>query len=100
MGGRRRVLCNRANNRLLICVILLAMPLCSQGIQDIAKSHIGGNVPEPKDFDRFLLRDLRGEFCHSDKCKLTYELLRKGATQAGIGYPKFYVWVVTKDGSK
>ena len=78
-------------------IIALAMQM---GAQDIAKSHVEGNVPEAKDFARILLRDLRGKFCHTEKCKLTYELLRKGATQTGISYPKFYVWVVTKDGSK
>jgi hypothetical protein len=82
---------------LAFLLISFAMPLYSQ---NIAKSHIQANVPDAKDFDRILLRDLRAKFCGSEKCKLSYELLRKVATQAGIAYPKFYVWVVAKDGSK
>jgi hypothetical protein len=97
MEGRRRLLCNQAKTTLVICIVLLAIPLCCQ---DVAESHIDANVPEPKDFDRFLLRDLRGKFCRTDKCKVTYELLRKGATQSGIAYPKFYAWIEVSDGPK
>lgn len=63
-------------------------------------SHIQSNVPDAKDFDRILVRDLRSKFCHNDECKLNFELLRKGATQTGVAYPKFYVWIQVMDGSK
>ena len=40
-------------------------------------------------------RDLEAFFSERVKepIKVTYEFLRDGPTQAGIAYPKFYVWV-------
>ena len=65
----------------------------------IATSHIEGNVPSPETFSGFLERDLAKYF--SDKgigiASVKYEMLREGATQTGIAYPKFYVWVWVTD---
>ena len=58
-------------------------------------SHIEANVPAEADFGRFLQRDLDKYFKtkRPNPFKLTYEFLRIGATQTGIAYPKFYLWV-------
>lgn len=59
---------------------------------DIRSSHVEGNIPEQSQFDADMKRDLMQHFC-SGPCSLKYELLRKGATQSGVAYPKFYVWI-------
>jgi hypothetical protein len=42
-----------------------------------------------------MARDLQKAFCKEPvgNCRKSYELLRKGPTQSGTGWPKFYVWV-------
>jgi hypothetical protein len=64
-------------------------------IEDITKSHIDGNVPDKKDFDNILKRDLEKYFTKQYLVKLTitWEMLRDGPTQTGISYPKYYIWV-------
>lgn len=63
----------------------------------IRESHINANVPDEKDFDVFLKRDLNEYFKDVGKSvNVDYELLRKAPTQAGVAFPKFYVWVVIK----
>src|SRR5438094_2630353 len=79
-------------------VVALARP---QG-ESIAESHIRANVPDEKDFDKFLKRDLEQYFKDTLQKTVTveFELLRKGPTQTGIAYPKFYAWVTIRDGGK
>jgi hypothetical protein len=83
---------------LLITGVLIA---CAPQGESIAESHIRANVPDEKDFPKFLKRDLEKYF----KAKLSktvtveYELLRDGPTQSGIAYPKFYAWVTVRDGA-
>jgi hypothetical protein len=86
--------------------LVLAMQLaalCGCGgstIQDIANSHINANVPPDSEFDRILRRDLESYFGAKIHQAITveYELLREGATQTGIAYPKFYAWVRARAG--
>jgi len=60
----------------------------------ISKSHIQGNEPSRDDFDVFMQRDLTAYFAKDyPKGTVAYEMLRKGATQVGVSYPKYYVWV-------
>ena len=68
--------------------------------ESIAESHIRANVPDEKDFAKFLKRDLEQYFKDTVKKTVTveYELLRNGPTQSGIAYPKFYTWVTVRDG--
>ena len=69
---------------------------CQSAIIDsIAQSHIDDNVPDKKDFDNFLKRDLAEYFkVSTDKdTVIEYELLRKAPTQSGTSFPKFYAWV-------
>jgi hypothetical protein len=70
----------------------------SSAMQSISESHIEANVPEEKDFDSFLKRDLTAYFKEPGKnLSVEYELLRKGPTQAGVALPKFYAWVMIKE---
>jgi hypothetical protein len=61
----------------------------------LAKSHIDGNVPDGTRFDAYLERDLTAYFRADDSTVTTvdYDLLRRGPTQVGIAYPKYYAWV-------
>jgi hypothetical protein len=79
-------------------VVALGRP---QG-ESIVDSHIRANVPDEKDFDKFLKRDLEQYFKDTIQKTVTveFELLRKGPTQTGIAYPKFYAWVTIRDGGK
>jgi hypothetical protein len=89
---------------LLALVVLLAAPAGAQEIpperaeeiiREVQQSHIDGNVPPEADFDRLLRRDLVAYFASGEDPtpEVSYELLRKGPTQTGIAYPKFYAWV-------
>lgn len=64
-------------------------------LSSVAQSHIEGNVPAPADFDRFLKRDLTAYFTKQSgkSVSVNYEYLRKGPTQSGVAFPKYYVWV-------
>src|SRR6266550_7076938 len=70
--------------------------------ESIAESHIRANVPDERDFDKFLKRDLEQYFKDTLQKTVTveFELLRKEPTQTGIAYPKFYAWVTIRDGGK
>jgi hypothetical protein len=64
----------------------------------IAQSHIDGNVPPDSIFDDLLRRDLLQYFRPSlgDRLTVGFELLRRGPTQTGIAYPKFYLWALVR----
>lgn len=69
--------------------------------QNISDSHIKANVPETlEQFDKIMKRDLNEYFKNSfgNSLKVEYELLRRGPTQSGIAYPKFYAWVTVWKG--
>jgi hypothetical protein len=81
---------------LLISALAAAQPDVGQVVQDIQRSHIDANVPDSGDFEKFLRRDLADYFSTARNKKgvpVEYELLRRGPTQSGVGYPKFYLWV-------
>jgi len=83
-------------NSILAAVgLLLSMHLTGCG-------HIEANVPEQSTFKPFLVRDLNSYFTTALKkpIRVEYDLLRKGPTQTGIAYPKFYAWVRVFDGNK
>lgn len=81
-------------------VVLYQLLLPAIMFNEIARSHIEGNVPEQKDFDQVLRRDLEKYFKskYSDRISIKYEFLREGPTQTGIAYPKYYLWVTILDG--
>ena len=67
----------------------------------MAESHIDANVPQSRDFDAYMKRDLASYLCKGvDNCRVEYQLLREGPTQTGISYPKFYVWAVCSQQDK
>ena len=65
----------------------------------IAKSHIDANVPDEKDFDNFLRRDITAYVTdgRDKEISVRVELLRNGPTQTGVALPKFYCWIVKRD---
>lgn len=80
---------------LLLGAALLVSPCAYSQIPDLAESHIDANVPAPKDFKPLLVRDLTAHLKPKlgEGITVAYELLRDGPTQAGVAYPKFYLWV-------
>ena len=74
----------------------------AQVVSDIATSHIQANVPDNDDFDKFLTRDLETYFkgIYKKDILVKYEYLREGATQTGIAYPKYYLWVTISDSNQ
>jgi hypothetical protein len=71
-------------------------PSAEQVMRDLQRSHIDANVPASADFENFLRRDLAAYFSTARKKKdvsVDYEPLRRGPTQSGVSYPKFYLWV-------
>ena len=71
-------------------------------LTDIQMSQINANVPEEAQFKLLLGRDLHTYFCKgvsAPRCTVQFNLLRKGATQSGVAYPKYYLWAnVLTDG--
>ena len=67
----------------------------SRVIDDLLQSHIDANVPPDSLFGQFIRRDLAKYFQLSPDSDLTvqFDLLRRGPTQVGISYPKFYLSV-------
>jgi hypothetical protein len=57
-------------------------------------------VPSEAAFDSLLRRDLDAYFGKRAGREVTvdYELLRRGPTQTGIAFPKFYAWVRVHSG--
>ncbi len=81
---------------LLISALAAAQPDAGQVVQDIQRSHIDANVPDSADFEKILRRDLADYFSTARNKKgipVEYEPLRRGPTQSGVSYPKFYLWV-------
>jgi len=87
-------------NQLKIVIIffiaVLIAPCHAESLVDsIAESHVKANVPDADKFNTYLERDLQAYFRTITKKPVTvdYEFLRVGATQTGIAYPKYYLWV-------
>jgi hypothetical protein len=68
-------------------------------VVSVSLSHVEANVPTEADFDRIMKRDLTAWFTAKDSTvtEVSYELLRKAPTQAGIAPPKYYAWVTIRD---
>jgi hypothetical protein len=64
--------------------------------------HIKHNVPEPRDFNGLLQRDVKAFFVTKGMKNptVTIDLLRSGPTQSGMSYPKFYLWVTANTAGK
>ena len=81
-----------------------AQPAVGQTIPDadarrvlakIQASQTEGNVPDEPTFSRLLQRDLSAFFAAKGfgRPAVQFELLRRAATQSGVAYPKYYLWV-------
>jgi hypothetical protein len=81
---------------LSVIVFLVAVATSACVGDAIQQSHIESNVPPPAEFDRVLQRDSDAYFgtALARSAHVRYEMLREGATQSGVAYPKFYVWLV------
>ena len=64
-------------------------------MEELQATHIHANLPDEKSFFRLLQHDLDAYFAANGSQALTvrFELLRRAATQSGVAYPKFYLWV-------
>lgn len=73
-----------------------------KALDDIQRSHIEGNVPDESEFNQLLLSALAKylESKSGKKLRVEFELLRKGPTQSGMSYPKYYLWAKGFDGDK
>ena len=85
----------------LILIVWLAMVGHAQPnpLASVAKSHIDANVPDEKDFDSILRRDITQYVTDKDdkEISVTVELLRNAPTQSGVALPKFYCWIEKRD---
>lgn len=72
----------------------------AQIMPSVQQSHIAGNAPDEETFDAVLARDLGAYFASRGLTdpQISYELLRRGPTQSGVAYPKFYLWVSAASG--
>jgi hypothetical protein len=61
--------------------------------------HIKANVPPDAIFMKLLERDVRAHLVSNrlPSKNVKIELLRKGATQSGISFPKYYIWTHAVD---
>jgi hypothetical protein len=74
-------------------------PGASADVRKIQRSHLDAQIPPKADFDRLMLRDLTAYFTKPGGAPdtVSYELLRKGPTLAGVSSPKYYAWVTVGD---
>ncbi len=90
-------------------VMLFGLALTGDAIgqslaDSLQQSHIEANVPDDDVIDGYLDRDVLAYLKSEVSPAITsvdVVLLRQGATQSGVAYPKFYIWIIAtaKDGS-
>jgi hypothetical protein len=87
----------------ILMLVLMTVSIGAQTgeevVRAIGQSHIDANVPDRKDFDAILKRDITAYMTDKgDKeITVTVELLRDVPTQAGVALPKFYIWIEKRD---
>ena len=86
---------------ILVSVLLFGAVAWSQdnALAAAQRSHVDANVPDEKDFDAILKREITAYVTDRDDkgISVTVELLRNAPTQSGVALPKFYVWIVKRD---
>ena len=86
-----------------LLLLMLAIPSAPAILaQSVRESHVQAHVPDAKTFRSLLVRDA-GAFLSNRigrQATAEYEFLREGATQTGIAFPKFYLWVRAVDKDK
>jgi hypothetical protein len=62
-------------------------------------SHVSANVPPDASFMALLQRDIQAYLVANQLPSKSVEIepLRKGPTQSGVSYPKYYVWIRAED---
>jgi len=90
---------NLQNRFIFLFVLSVLISPLSVIAQSISDAHIESNVPDDKDFKKFLARDIQKYFSIklNKAIRIEYELLRDSPTQSGIAYPKYYLWVKVFD---
>jgi hypothetical protein len=87
----------------LLVAIASVQSACAQTGQEvmraIGQSHVDANVPDAKDFDRILQRDITLYVTdrRDENISVSVELLRDVPSQSGVALPKFYIWIVKRD---
>jgi hypothetical protein len=73
----------------------------SPEVRKIQRAHLDAQIPPKEDFDRLMSRDLTAYFTKAGEppAKVSYEMLRKGPTLAGVSSPKYYAWVTVGETS-
>ncbi len=71
-------------------------------VAELQASHISANAPPDASFSKILDRDVRAYLAahRLPSGKVMIEPLRKGATQSGVSYPKYYIWIRATDAAK
>lgn len=92
------------HNKIVVFFQLLAIFSIWSGFvyatQPIGVSILKNNVPDLEQFEQAMTRDLQSHFSELFKANVvvSHELLRDGPTQTGVAHPKFYLWVLIKNG--
>ncbi|KQM61472.1 MULTISPECIES: hypothetical protein [unclassified Sphingomonas] len=68
-------------------------------MQDVRSGHIAANLPSDAEFMVLLRRDVKAYLGTNQLLakRVAIELLRRGPTQSGVSYPKYYAWVRAED---
>ncbi|MDF0544829.1 hypothetical protein PX699_20990 [Sphingobium sp. H39-3-25] len=71
-------------------------------VAELQASHIEANVRSEASFIELLQRDVRAYLVTNrlPAKSVEIELLRKGPTQSGVSYPKYYIWIRAADEAK
>ena len=70
-------------------------PGVDRPLAELRASHVAAHVPDEAHFDAYLERDFAAFFAARGlpRPSVRFELLRRGPTQSGAAYPKYYLWV-------
>jgi hypothetical protein len=75
------------------------MANAERSIAELQASHIAAHEPTETNFMALLQRDVQAYLAArslpSENVKI--EALRKGATQSGVSFPKYYIWIRATD---
>jgi hypothetical protein len=71
-------------------------------VAELQASHIAANAPPSSEFGKLLERDVRAYLVahRLPSRSVDFEPLRRRATQSGVSYPKYYLWVRATETSK
>ena len=82
---------------IFICTVSAATALAQNDdpMAALRQGYIDANVPDKKDFDRILNRDITKYVTDKADKDITVkiELLRDVPSQSGVALPKYYIWI-------